>query len=56
MARIVSENSDKAAGNQRLQFTAEIWTTEDNVPTPSKEDRFKIVTNEKFPFLDMKMS
>ena len=47
---------NKAAGNQHLQFTAEIWTTEKNSPTPAKEERFQIVTNDEFPFLDMKMS
>ena len=47
---------NKAAGNQHLQFTAEIWTTEENYPTPAKEERVQIVTNENFPFLGMKMS
>ena len=28
----------KAAGNQHLQFTTEIWTNEANSPTPEKED------------------
>ena len=28
---------NKAAGNQHLQFTAEILTTEENSPTPAKE-------------------
>ena len=45
-----------AAENQHLQFTAEIWTNEDNSPIPEKEDRFQIVTNDEFPFLDLKMS
>ena len=45
-----------ASGNQHLQFTAEIWTNEANSPTPEKEDRVQIVTNDEFPFLDMKMS
>ena len=27
-----------------------------NSPTPAKEERVQIVTNDKFPFLDMKMS
>ena len=44
-----------AAGNQHLQFTAEIWKDGANLPTPENEDRFQIVTNDKFPFLDMKM-
>ena len=47
---------NKAAGNQHLQFTAEKWTKEENSPTPEKEERVQIVTNNKFPFLDMKMS
>ena len=47
---------NKAAGNQHLQFTPEIWTTEENSPTPAKEEIFQIVTNEKFPFLHMKIS
>ena len=46
---------NKAAGNQHLQFNAEIWTTEENSPTPVKEERVQIVTNDKLPFLDMKM-
>ena len=45
-----------AAGNHHLQFTAEIWTNKANSPTPEKEDRVQIVTNNEFPFLDMKMS
>ena len=44
-----------AAGNQHLQFTAEIWTNKANHPTPEKEDRVQIVKNNEFPFLDMKM-
>ena len=47
---------NKAAGNQHLQFTAEIWTTEENPPTLAKEERVQIVTNDEFPSLDMKMS
>ena len=46
---------NKAAENQHLQFTTEIWTTENNSPTPSKKERVKIVTNNEFPFLDMKL-
>ena len=45
-----------AVGNQHLQFTAEIWTNEANSSTPAKEDRFQIVMNDEFPFLDVKMS
>ena len=47
---------NKAAGNQHLQFTAEKWTKEENSPTPENEERVQIVTNKKFPYLDMKMS
>ena len=50
------KTANKAAGNQHLQFTAEIWTTEDNPTTPAKEERVQIVTNDEFPFLDMKTS
>ena len=46
----------KAGRNKNLQFAAEIWTMEENFPTPAKEERFQIVTNNEFPFLDMKMS
>ena len=51
-----NQTVNTAAGNQHLQFTAEIWTDESNSPTPEKEDRVQIVTNNEFPFLDMKMS
>ena len=30
------QTGNKAAGNQHLQFTAEIWTKEENSPTPAK--------------------
>ena len=50
------ETVNTAVGNQHLQFTAEIWTDGMNSPTPEKEDRVHIVTNEEFPFLDTKMS
>ena len=46
---------NKAVGNQQLQLTAEIWMTEENYPTPAKEERFQIVKNNKVPFIDMKM-
>ena len=45
-----------AAGNQHLKFTTEIWADGANPPTPEKEDQVQIVTNDEFPFLDMKMS
>ena len=47
---------NKAAGNQHLQFSAEIWTTKEISPTPAKEERVQIVTNNELPFLDMKMN
>ena len=47
---------NKAAGNQHLKITAEIWTMEENPPTPVKEERVQNVTNDEFPVLDMKMS
>ena len=47
---------NKAAGNKHLQFTAKIRKKEDNYPTPAKEEWVQIVTNNKFPFLDMNMS
>ena len=46
----------RTAGNQHLQFTAEIWTPEVNPPLPAKEYRVQIVTKNEFPFLDMKTS
>ena len=46
----------KAAVNQQLQFAAEIWTNDTNLPHSSKKDKVQTVANEKFPFLDMKMS
>ena len=45
-----------AVENQHLQFTAEIWTNKVNSPTHAKEDRVQNMTNDEFPFLDMKMS
>ena len=47
---------NKAAGNQHLQFTAEIWTPELNPPLSAKEERVQIATNDEFPFLDMKIN
>ena len=44
------------AGNQNLQFTAEIWTNEADSSNPEKEDRVQIVKNNEFPFFYMKMS
>ena len=47
---------NKAAGNQHLQFTEEIWTKEENPQTPAKEEIIQIETNDELPFLDMKIS
>ena len=46
---------DKAAGNQHLQFTAEIWTNDTKLPPSAKKDKVEIIINDKFLFLDMKM-
>ena len=45
-----------ASVNQHLKFTEEIRTDGANPLTPKKKDPVKIVTNDEFPFLDMKMS
>ena len=47
---------NRATGNQHLRFTAEICMPDMNPSLPAKEDRVQIVTNDEFPFLDMKMS
>ena len=47
---------DKVAGNQQSQFYAEIFTIDMNLTPFTKEDKVPIVTNNEFPFLDMKMS
>ena len=44
---------DKAAGNQKIKFTAEICMNDENL-TPSMKNH--IVTNNEFPFLDTKKS
>ena len=46
---------ENASGNQHLQFTAEIWINDVNLPPSVKKDRVQIVTNDKFSFLDMKI-
>ena len=46
---------DKAAGNQHLQFTAEIWKSDENSPSQAEEYRVQIVMKDEFPFLDMNM-
>ena len=51
----LQQTVNKAAGNQHLQFTAEIWAPEVYPPLPAKEDRVQIVTNDEIPFLDMKI-
>ena len=47
---------NESKGNQHLQFTAEIWTTKKNSPTLAKYEIFQSVTDDEFPFLDMKIS
>ena len=46
---------NRAEGNQHLQFTAEIWTTDAKPPLPEKYYRVQVVMNDEFLFLDMKM-
>ena len=47
---------DKAAVNQDLQFTSEIWT-HDTYHTPfAKKEKVQTVANDEFHLLDMKMS
>ena len=46
---------DKSAGNQQLQFTAEIWANDTKLLPSAKKDKFQIRENDKFPFLDIKM-
>ena len=47
---------NNSVGNQHLQLTAEIWKNEENSPTPAKEERVQIVTNDELPILDIKTS
>ena len=47
---------NKAAGNQHLKSTVEIWTKEENSLTPAIEEPVQMVTNNEFLFLDIKMS
>ena len=49
------QTADKAAGNQHLQFTAEIWKNDMNLPLSAKEDKVQVLKKNEFPFLDMKM-
>ena len=44
---------DKAAGNQHLQFTAEIWTNNKNLPPSDKKDRSQIYPDDGLTVLDM---
>ena len=52
----VSANGEHGGGKPTPKVTVEIWTDGANSPTPKKEDRVQIVTNDEFHFLDMKMS
>ena len=47
---------DKAEGNQRLQFAAEIRKNDTNLLFPEKEYKLQVVTNYVLLFLDMIMS
>ena len=47
---------DKALGNQNLQFTAEMWTNNENLPPSEKEEKFHICADDGLLFLDMNMS
>ena len=47
---------DKEAGNQQLQFTAEICTNDTNLPPSRNEEKVQTVANDESPFIDMKMS
>ena len=46
---------EKAAGNQHLQFTPEIWMNNTNMTHYAKKNNVKMATNNKWSFLDMKM-
>ena len=46
---------NKAAGNQHLRFTSEIWTNGSNIPPSDKKYNFQTCAAERFHFLDMKM-
>ena len=46
---------DNSAGNQHIQFTAEIWTNDENLTLSTNKDKVQIVTK-KSSFLDTKMS
>ena len=47
---------DKASGKQHLQFTAEIWRNDTDLPPSAEKDKVQMVVNDEFPFLDMKIS
>ena len=47
---------DKSAGNQHLQFTVEIWKNDTHLPPSAKKDKVQNVENDKYPFLDIKIS
>ena len=46
---------DKVAGNQHLQFSAEIGKNYKNLPPSEKKAKARTVENYEFPFLDMKI-
>ena len=45
--------ANKAAGNQHLQFTVEIWTSDLNTPHSEKKDTSQTCMANRLPFLDM---
>ena len=47
---------EKEEVNQHLRSIVEIWTNNTNLPPSEKKYKVQIVANNKFPFLDMKMS
>ena len=47
---------DKAAENQHLQFTAEIWTNYTKLPPSVNKFKVQTMANDKSPLLYMKIS
>ena len=46
----------KAAGNQHLQFTAEIWTNDKKILPYSKKDKAQVLANNELPLMVVKMN
>ena len=47
---------DKEAGNKQLHFTSEIWEKDTKLPPSVKKEKVQTVSNNKYPFIDMKLS